>query len=70
VTAILSVRRSKPEYRKARPDVSGSSMPGRFQKFIWRVQDLANPMGVPIFLSLMVFLLLILNIIIAWRRWG
>jgi hypothetical protein len=45
-------------------------MPGRFQKFIWRVQDLTNPIGVPIFLSLMVFLLLILNIIIAWRRWG
>jgi hypothetical protein len=29
-----------------------------------------KPVGVPILLSLMGFLLLILNIIIAWRRWG
>jgi hypothetical protein len=43
-------------------------MPGGFQKLIWRVQDLANPIGVPIFLPLMVFQLLILNIIIAWVR--
>jgi hypothetical protein len=45
-------------------------MRGRFQKFIWRVQDLVNPIGAPIFLSFVVFLLLILNIIFAFDAMG
>lgn len=45
-------------------------MPSRFQKFTWRIQDLANPRGVPIFLSFVVFLLLIINVIIAWEALG
>jgi hypothetical protein len=44
-------------------------MPERFQKFLWRIQDTVMPDGPPIFLTCVVLLLLILNGIIALRRW-
>jgi hypothetical protein len=39
------------------------------QKFIWRVRDLALPVGRPVFLTFLVLLLLIINGAIVWRRW-
>jgi hypothetical protein len=44
-------------------------MPNLFQKFIWRVRDLALPIGPPVFLTFLVLLLLIINGAIVWSRW-
>jgi hypothetical protein len=44
--------------------VSTLHMRSRFQKFIWRVEDLVTPKGPPFFLTFVVVLLLIVNGII------
>jgi hypothetical protein len=48
--------------------VTTPSMRKRYQKFIWRIQDLALPIGPPVFLTFVILLLLIVNGAIVWTR--
>jgi hypothetical protein len=49
--------------------VTTPSMRKWYEKFIWRIQDLALPIGPPVFLTFVVLLLLIVNGAIVWSRW-